>query len=175
MDANGPGGPIIDGAVSDMDKKWKAPQFTLYSIAILIVTPLGIIFDIISMGGGLTPLVVAIMSLPIIMVIVIVLLMRRAMRDIWSSQHRTTTARSADLVAQLWETLRSTGLEPAPRYGRASFPPRKTIDLRGGLNLSVVGQPGRYVLYVGPFNEDSRRDVERIELAIDNALVGIER
>jgi len=157
-----------------MGRKWKAPQFTLFSIAMLIVIPLGIIFDIISMGGGLTPLLLAIMSLPIVIVIVVVLLMRRAMRDIWSSQHRISTARSADLIAQLWETLRSTGLEPAPRYGRAYFPSRKTVDLRGGLNLTVVGHPGRFVLYVGPVNEDSRRDVERIEQAIDNALVGIE-
>jgi hypothetical protein len=162
----------------DMDRKWQAPYFTLFSIALIIVMPVSGIAGLFLEGVPLSPLAVevavAMLAAVLIMVIVIVLFMRRSMKDIWSSMRRLSKTKLEELIAPLEEALRTAGFAPVLRQGRPPRPTWKIIDLKGGLNVTVVGQPGWYVLYVGPVSDNSRRDVERIEQVVDKALEGIE-
>ena len=97
---------------------------------------------------------------------------RRQMKDIWYSSRMFVTFRAADLLGPLEKALRDAGLEPAARKGLNPY--WTTLDLKGGLNLTVIDAGPRAVLYVGPDRDETRRDVEGIKRVVDKALAGME-
>ena len=117
------------------------------------------------------PVLLALGVLLAIMLYGIISWKRRQMRDIWYSSRTFVTLKATDLLGPLEKSLRDAGLEPAARKGLN--PSWTTLDLKGGLNLTVIDVRPRAVIYVGPDRDETRRDVEGVKRVVDKALAGI--
>ena len=73
----------------------------------------------------------------------------------------------------LLEELGRKGFAPVPK-DRDNVPHENCyiIDLRGGLSITVVGELTRTLVYVGPDNDDTHRDVGAVKRVVDDMLGG---
>ena len=121
------------------------------------------------------PAVWPILLLCAVVVLLVAVLASRwmsALGDVRHSQVRTVPRCGKGALDALQEELGRKGYSPVPRDpGKVPFANLCIIDLRGGLRITVAGEPGRSLVYVGPDNDDTRRDLEGVKRVVD-AVVG---
>ena len=150
-----------------MARTWQRPLYhvmyatPLYVFIIVVVT---------SFVVGLRSLlvIIALGCLVALMVFIIIIVERRQMGDIWYSPRTFIMARATELLGPLERALQDGHLEPKTRKGL--YPRWTTIDLKGGVNLTLGDIGKRSVIYVGPDLGETRRDVEAVKGVVDAVL-----
>jgi len=155
--------------------EWHRPFLPIGSYLTILIFLLITIWTIIVGDFTLTPEILLLSSVSMLAGLAFAIFLRVRLRDIWSSRWKILTVNPEDIVPLLEEALKAAGLEPVVRTGKRPRPIWKTIDLRGGLNISIT-EPGTmlsgvfFEIHVGPVSDATKQEVENIERIVDMAL-----
>jgi len=121
------------------------------------------------------PPLLTILAISIPVLVVIALLFdgtRDRSKEIWNSQGRNIRHEPAHLDRTLHDAVTAAGLVHAAEGWRVDrMDGSRTLYLANGLNITLVrGHRNWTIIYVGPVNDGTRRDLAALKRVIDTAL-----
>jgi len=156
--------------VSCMMEGWHRPMIRRVAVAVMAIMLALVPIETFFLGASSRVMVVCLLLL-LPTLLIPILLSWHWMRDIWSSEYRVFLAKGAGFspLPVIEEALRAGGLNPVRREQR-HYKNWMTLDVGRALNVTLVPTFAGYVAYVGPVRDDMRRDIDRIERAVDTAM-----
>lgn len=153
-----------------MGDPWKPPLLPMV-IAVFTILPAALVVAALALEGSLPGegrMIVAALMLVLGVELAIV---HGSIGDVWRAQRRHLKPRAEGLVDSLEAALREAGLAPLRSVrAKSTVHVEEVLYLKRDIEVAVVTKQLGHTLYVGPWSDDTRRDIHRVKRVVDKVV-----